>query len=79
MVSFPNVGLANAFVAATAEFRSAFLGVMFALLDDSEQTLGPTMTVIISALVCEYQDSSPVPPARLLQGLASQLPLYNGS
>ena len=75
--SYPS--LADGLVAATSEFRSAFLGVMFALLDASQQTLGPTMTVIISALVCEYQDSSPVPPARLLQGLASQLSLYNGS
>lgn len=36
------------------------------------------MTVITAALTCEYLDLSSLPPARVLQGLSSQLPLYNG-
>ncbi len=66
------------FYIAQADFRSAFLGVFFALMDNAEKTLEPTITVIAAALVCEYVNSSPVSPSRLLQVLSTQLPSYNG-
>ncbi|KAJ3554475.1 hypothetical protein NM688_g3093 [Phlebia brevispora] len=64
---------------APTDFRSAFLGVFFALLDNPEQPLGPTTTVIGAAVVCEYLDNSPIPPTHLLQALSTQLPSYNAA
>ncbi|PSR94120.1 hypothetical protein PHLCEN_2v4548 [Hermanssonia centrifuga] len=62
--------------AAQVEFRSGFLGVIFALLMEPDGTLRPTLLVILSALACEYLESSPVPPSVMLQGFASQLSVH---
>ncbi|KAI0636737.1 ARM repeat-containing protein [Trametes polyzona] len=60
-------------------WRSACLGVLFATLVDKESEAGPTLMVILTALLCEYLELSPVSPEELLRGLAASLPLYSAS
>ncbi|TCD66013.1 hypothetical protein EIP91_001913 [Steccherinum ochraceum] len=57
-------------------FRSAALGVLFTILTEQHDQLGPTLLTIIAALICEFLDSSPTPPERILQSLAKCIPLY---
>ena len=66
---------------AGPEFRAGFIGVLAASLDNSppDEKIGPTMTVILCATVCEYLDLLPIPPIQALQGLARLLPPHSGA
>ena len=67
-------------ISANGGFRAGCMGVLVASLDDpnEDEKIGPTMAVILSAILCEYLDISPLPPVRALQGLALLLPLHSG-
>ena len=68
------------FSVASIEFRAGFIGVLAVFLDDSlpDEKIGPTMVVVLCAIVSEYFDLLPVPPTRTLQGLARLLPSNSG-
>ena len=51
------------------------LGVSITELD---VRIGPTLMVVISALVCEYCGKMAAPPIGLLQGMANRLVSYGG-
>lgn len=51
------------------------LGVSVTELDTR---IGPTLMVVISALVCEYCGKIAAPPLGLLQGMGSRLASYGG-
>ena len=48
-------------------------------ISDSSTELGPTIMVIVAALICEYLELSPTSPIELLRGLAHRLPSYSGA
>ncbi|GJE90878.1 hypothetical protein PsYK624_070220 [Phanerochaete sordida] len=66
---------------ASAEFRSGAIGVLAASLQlaDDGKTLGPTMTVILPAVLCEYLDLSPLSPVEAMKRLSSLLPTHSAS
>jgi AP-4 complex subunit epsilon-1 len=72
----------NSSVKANAGFRGGYIGVLAASLDadaaTSEDTFGPTMVIILSAILCEYLDFSPSSPAHILRRLSSLLPAHSG-
>jgi AP-4 complex subunit epsilon-1 len=46
---------------------------------ESDARIGPTLMVVISALVCEYCGKIATSPLALLQGMASRLVSYGGA
>ncbi|KAI0797604.1 ARM repeat-containing protein [Abortiporus biennis] len=58
---------------APVDFRSGCLGVLFTVLGQEQSQFGPTLLTILSALVCEYLETSPVPPIDLQRGLSRML------
>ncbi|THH27495.1 hypothetical protein EUX98_g6686 [Antrodiella citrinella] len=61
---------------AGPDFRSGCIGVLFTIMTEPEEQLGPTLFTIVAALICEYLDNSPTAPEKILQGLVRLLPLY---
>jgi len=59
-----------------SDFRSGCIGVLFTILVEPEEQMGPTLFTITTALVCEYLDNSPISPENILGGLTRLLPLY---
>ncbi|KAJ8474319.1 hypothetical protein ONZ51_g7305 [Trametes cubensis] len=50
-------------------WRGGCIGVLFATLTDPDSEIGPTLMVILTALLCEYLQLSPVSPLDILRGL----------
>ncbi|OJT09138.1 AP-4 complex subunit epsilon [Trametes pubescens] len=59
-------------------WRSGCIGVLFTTLVDHDAEAGPTLMVILTALMCEYLELSPISPVELLRGLATRLSFYSG-
>ena len=53
--------------------------MLFTSVIDRESEVGPTLMVILTALLCEYLELSPISPAELLHGLAGRLSSYSGT
>ncbi|KAH8106826.1 ARM repeat-containing protein [Cristinia sonorae] len=60
----------------SSDFRSGCFGVLFTILAEQQEALGPTLLTISTALVCEYLDDSLISPEKILEGLARSLPLH---
>ncbi|KAL7283586.1 hypothetical protein ACG7TL_003021 [Trametes sanguinea] len=58
-------------------WRSSWIGVLFTTLIDQEAEVGPTLMVILTALLCEYSELSPISPIEMLRGLAERMPAYS--
>ncbi|OSD08617.1 ARM repeat-containing protein [Trametes coccinea BRFM310] len=58
-------------------WRSSWIGVLFTTLIDQEAEVGPTLMVILTALLCEYSELSPISPVEMLRGLAERMPAYS--
>ena len=65
---------------ANPTHRSGCVGVFSAILEATatDSDIGPTMSVIISAVLCEYLEFSPSAPSSILKNLSSLLPMHNG-
>ena len=59
-------------------WRGGCIGALFATLTDPECEIGPTLMVILTALLCEYLQLSPVSPLDILRGLGSRVAAYAG-
>ncbi|GBE82098.1 hypothetical protein SCP_0404770 [Sparassis crispa] len=64
---------------ANANFQSSCIGVLFANITEPDLEIGPTLMVILTALISEYLYMSPISPVNLLRGLSKRLSLYSGS
>ena len=64
---------------ATSDFRSGCIGALFARIPDAEADIGPTLMVILTALIVEYLPLSPLSPTALLRGLGSWVGSYGGA
>lgn len=53
--------------------------MLFTTLVDQDAEAGPTLMVILTALMCEYLELSPISPMDLLRGLATRLSSYSGT
>ncbi|KAL1944674.1 hypothetical protein VTO73DRAFT_3104 [Trametes versicolor] len=62
-----------------SSWRSGCIGVLFTTLVDQDAEAGPTLMVILTALMCEYLELSPISPVELLRGLATRLSSYSAS
>ncbi|KAI0372895.1 ARM repeat-containing protein [Pilatotrama ljubarskyi] len=62
-----------------SSWRSGCLGVLFASLVDKDAEVGPTLMVIVTALLCEYLELSPISPDGILRSLASRLSSYSAA
>ncbi|KAH9952123.1 ARM repeat-containing protein [Amylocystis lapponica] len=60
-------------------FRSGFIGALFASIVDLDSEIGPTLMVILAALISEYLYMSPMSPIDLLRGLSLRLAHYSVS
>ncbi|KAI0929134.1 hypothetical protein AcW1_006156 [Taiwanofungus camphoratus] len=60
-------------------FRSGCIGVSFAHVVEPDIQIGPTLMVIVSALVTEYLHMAPMSPDNLLHGLSTRLLSYAAS
>ncbi|KAI0819517.1 ARM repeat-containing protein [Trametes gibbosa] len=60
-------------------WRSGCIGVLFATLVDRDTEAGPTLMVILTALLCEYLPLSPISPVKLLRGISARLSLHAAS
>ena len=63
---------------ADSSWRSACIGVLFACVINQDDEVGPTLMVILTALLCEYLELSPISPVELLRGLGTRLSYYSG-
>ena len=63
---------------ANLEFRSGCIGVLFTVLVEQHEEMGPTLLTILTALACEYLDDSPFAPEKILASLTRVLPIYPG-
>ncbi|KAH9930688.1 ARM repeat-containing protein [Fomitopsis serialis] len=64
---------------ANAEFKSGCVGALFARVPEVEAEVGPTLMVILTALIVEYLPLSPLSPTALLRGLGGRAGSYNVS
>lgn len=62
-----------------SSWRSGCIGVLFTTLVCQDAEAGPTLMVILTALMCEYLELSPISPVELLRGLATRLSSYSGT
>ncbi|KAI0780693.1 ARM repeat-containing protein [Trametes elegans] len=62
-----------------SSWRSGCIGVLFTSVIEEECEFGPTLMVILTALLCEYLELSPTSPVEILRGLAKKLPSYGAS
>ncbi|KAI0362383.1 ARM repeat-containing protein [Trametes cingulata] len=60
-----------------SSWRSGCLGVLFASLVDKDTEVGATLMVIVTALLCEYLELSPISPVEVLRALAGRLSSYS--
>ena len=58
---------------ADSTWRRECIGVLFTSMIDSDGEVGPTLIVILTALLCEYLDLSPISPPDLSRGLPERL------
>ncbi|KAI0729907.1 ARM repeat-containing protein [Fomitopsis betulina] len=58
---------------ATSEFKSGCIGALFARASESDVEIGPSLMVILVALIVEYLSLSPLSPVALLRGLGSRV------
>lgn len=63
---------------ASPEFRSGCIGVLFTVLVEQHEDMGPTLLTILTALACEYLDDSLVAPEKIIASLTRVLLLYPG-
>ncbi|KAH9833079.1 ARM repeat-containing protein [Rhodofomes roseus] len=64
---------------ASSEFKSGCVGALFAQVPEKEVEIGPTLMVILTALIVEYLPLSPLSPTALLRGLGSRVGSYTVS
>lgn len=56
--------------------RISFVTILAVSLTEPEVRVGPTLMVVISALVSEYCGKVSIPPAEMLRGIATRLASY---
>ncbi|EPS95437.1 hypothetical protein FOMPIDRAFT_1038502 [Fomitopsis schrenkii] len=64
---------------ATSEFKSGCIGALFARVPETDVEIGPSLMVILAALIVEYLSLSPLSPTALLRGLGSRVGSYGVS
>ena len=64
---------------ATSEFKSSCIGTLFSRVPAADAEIGPTLMVILTALIVEYLPLSPLSPTALLRGLGSRVGSYGGA
>ncbi|KAI0333484.1 ARM repeat-containing protein, partial [Cubamyces sp. BRFM 1775] len=62
-----------------SSWRSGCIGVLFSTLTDPDSEIDPTLVVILTALLCEYLQLSPISPTDILRGLGSRVSAYAAS
>lgn len=62
-----------------ANFRSGFIGALFGNIVEEALHIGPTLMVILCALITEYLDVSPIALIELLRGISKRIESYAGS
>ncbi|KZT71326.1 ARM repeat-containing protein [Daedalea quercina L-15889] len=72
-------GVLNKVHDASSEFKSGCVGALFARVPETDEDIGPTLTVILTALIVEYLPLSPLSPTALLRGLGSRVGSYGVS
>ncbi|KAH9857122.1 ARM repeat-containing protein [Lenzites betulinus] len=60
-------------------WKSGCIGVLFATLADNDTEAGPTLIVILTALLCEYLPLSPISPVELLRSISARVSSYSAS
>ncbi|KAH9901574.1 ARM repeat-containing protein [Cubamyces lactineus] len=62
-----------------SSWRTICIGVLFITLTDPASEIGATLMVILTALLCEYLQLTPISPTDILRGLSSRVSAYAAS
>ncbi|OCH93386.1 ARM repeat-containing protein [Obba rivulosa] len=64
---------------APPSFRDGYMGAMSATLVEPQSEIGPSLMVIICALISEYLATCPIAPVKILDALSERIATYSAS